>query len=539
MNAIMQKIVQIKYVLILYFMVLIAYGSWIYLNNAPLSWDQSGYMTVTAQLGWAIKKLDFWQVIHIFLHHDVWGNRPALFMLVGGFIFNIAGSSVKLIVFLSNTFWLGILTYSTFKLSMLFSRSQKVAFIAVFIVLTSPGISILSRDYTVDLPLTAALTLFYYRLFCTDYFKKNLIGFVASFIFLALIKESFALYIVPLICMMFIYLLIGNIENKKIRLKHLLTSCAVSIIIISIFYYPIFEAAYANIIANVGESLGKYYSRGIEKTDINYYLYYVWLLCSSSGVSFIYIFLIFIVIVLNKQEKLFDSDTKLNTLFLLLTLFSSILCLTFITDVNFRFAVPIIPLLVISFLAMVNDVRCFFKVLIVTIGVIQLIGQLYSFNLLHYNVSIKNLQIWNVPVSYNYSGQRIGRPLEYFNNVVPEIVNNFADDGYIHTKKVFIVANSTYFNANILQSYLNLNNLVPYILNGDVNINVRELMTYDIIIIKTDKITTGCPFCVEESYQKIVNDVYAASASGWVHLAKSYDLTDGSKALVYVKTNKN
>lgn len=533
MNIVLEKINSVKYILVLYLFVLGMYGYWIFLNNAPLSWDQSGYMTVTAQLGWAIKKLDFRQVICIFLHHDAWGNRPALFMLVGGFIFNIAGSSVKLIVFLSNTFWLGILTYSTFKLSMLFSRSQKVAFIAVFIVLTSPGISILSRDYTVDLPLTAALTLFYYRLFVTDYFNKKIISLVFSLIFLALIKESFALYVVPLFFMIFVYLIFGEVVNRQRRIINYIISSIVSILVLLIFYYPIFELAYANIVANVGESLGQYYSRGIEKTNINFYLYYIWVLLSDVGLSFLYFVILTYLIIISKKRL-----NGYEQLFICSSLLFSIIGLTFVTDVNFRFLVPLIPLVVVCFVSFISEVKHLALIITVVVfmGLFQFYSYLYGLNLLS-NYSIGYIKIWSNQ-EINTSGQRDGLYNKTFYNVVPIIIDNINNKYNISDISLLIGSNSTFFNPNIFQSYMNLNlNKLPKLYNGDIKLTLDEIEGYDVVIIKSKNSASGCPMCIESEYMAFNNKVSELQKQNIFKILNTYNLSDGSQALVYVKNN--
>lgn len=524
---------------IIYILVMGIVGYWIYLNNAPLSWDQSGYMVITAQLGWLLKKLQLKQLLHVFIHHEVWNQRPALFMLIGSIVFNIVGPNVKLIVFFSNAFWLAILSISTYKIMVLLSKNQKAACIALFIVLTCPSINILSRDYTVDLPLTAALTLFYLCYLKTNLFAQKSLSFTLSLLFVALIKESFILYIFPLLLITFFYLNYTKLDEAKLRKRNFIISVIIPLSIMILVFSPIFSSMIANIVANIGNEIGRYYSRNISIDNINYYLVYIWIFISSStGLSFIYSIFILIILLasLKEYKKISFTDNK-SSLFILFSIIISLLGLTFITDVDFRFIVPLIPIIVVLLLSVVNwflNKKFIIIMLVCCIfcGSIQFIGQLFSYNVLERKFSIGYVTLWEIPERVD-NALTIGEPKQNYSNRIPEVINFLILSNLIE-HKILLIGNSIYFNINIFKSYFALN---------DKNIQIKDvpfkddldLLDYEVIILKTKNIVAGCPFCDENRYQKMVDFVKNGVSTGSFYLIKTYSLNDGDDIQIYIR----
>lgn len=501
---------------ILYILVISYLGIWIYSDNTPLSYDQSAYMTVMYQIGYKLKAFDLFGAIKIFIHHEAWEQRPGLVMFVGGVVNLIVGNAPKLILFILNSMWLILLTVYTYKISIQLSNNRVISILSVFMTLTCPIISVLSRDNLLDLPLTSMFIVFVYYTIKTDLFESGIIKFIISFILVSLTKESFFLYGFSFLGVILIYLLYSNIENKWKRIRHLFIGLFIGVLVLLFFYAPIIRNTYQNIINNIGSEVGHYYGRSSNELQLKFYFYYIFIIISA--VSFLYIVLpifafIFSFLVKVKARNYIRGNTL--TLLIIYSVFVIYIFLTFIQDSDIRFVAPITPLIcILSSIVIYSSPRLIKFVLMIMVfsfGTVQFYAQLFSINYLpeSYNISINSLGSVDLFRQYKspyYSCMKFGLPNQANWLLIHEIFSDLQNNDLKTVDLIGIIGSTCYFNNNIMQmelagSNLKISNSID-IVNDQFD---APLSNFKFILVKMDN-TCDDPFCKGE--YKFMNKYY-------------------------------
>lgn len=522
---------------------------WIRQDTLPLPYDYAGYMAVSGSLGQPLSHGNLVQAAKIFIHHDIWGQRPALFPLTGALAFLLVGSSVHRILFLTNLFWASILLFSTYQIATFFGKRNN-ALIAGFIILTTPVIFGSLRNYTIDMPLTAAVATAMACLFTTDGFRNRgkSIFFACIFGMGMLTKETFLLYMVIPVLVYFVSILLDQSTGRKARLVNYITSVFIALLFALPVYIPIVGPLLKNVLENVGNKVGQFYSRGYTRSQLGYYTVYLKLLIGY-GMPFLYLIIPLLGYSINifmpkspkRQNKIIENTfNNLDGLAFLSWMIVPPLILTlFVVDTNYRFIMPILPAIAVALSILIGKINSNFiyKVtitLLLLIGIIQFYAMSFGVKTLPSEVSFRGYSLWN---QFNIQDPfiKLGKPLKENWPVQPvlTLIRNEADTS-ASPVWVGLLTNTTFFSENIFSCYANLGNLpLRFIGIGEWSQNTDYINNINnVIYIVTKSGDTGPPFATV--YYKEANQYLQQLVKKKVYqLIGKFPLPDGTNAMVY------
>lgn len=434
-------------------------------NQVPLSWDQSGYLRVAAQLGHALKNWHFLVAAKIFIWHDIWSNRPALHMLVGGIFASFSQFNVNCIVLFSNMFWVGCIIWGTFHLSEYLHK--KTGLLSVFLLCSSYGIIFLFRDFYSELALTSGVLLTEYAFFRSNKLhdrKWSVVTLVCIFI-AGLAKETFILYIAPLLaCVLWELFYKKHYCNSTYRQNCVFVFLGATVPLMFI-YLPIIVPLLQNAFNNIGQTVGQFYARPYAPHSIHYYFTYLYAL--SSITSSLYIIIAIVAYGVHRIcKKKSCTAFNGNAFWIGLLLLSPMVVLTlFITNTSFRFIVPILPLLMIVCSSAIEQLPLLWRR--ITIGLVLAIGTINSVTTLIPVSALPNsIKIGPLTLFAQYydadgtAGERRGfRGIQQnYNHVVTHILTILRKQSLQNPKVGMLIAKA-YLNTNILQSYTALHDI--------------------------------------------------------------------------------
>lgn len=529
---------QKKQPIALYFMYLISTFVTIYFltrNKIPLAWDQSGYLDVSAQMGHSISNLDFLSFLKLCISHEPWSNRPGLFMVIGGIFASVTNFDVNLIVLFSNMFWVGLTIFGTYSLSEHFkSRS---GLLSVFLLLSSYSVIVLYRDYLTELPLMATVILVQYSFFKSDNLM-NLKGCIFTFIFMimgALIKETFVLYVFPL----FIYSTVRLFYNKeyknKVYLINYLLTFFLSFLIILCFYIPILSKMLRNALDNVGSEVGQYYSRPYTKGSINYYLIYLYNFSFVTSIFYIIIpsITFFLSVLCTKKKISLNINGSGFVIFLLI--FLPLVVLTFfVVDTDYRFIVPLLPLLLVCCSICVQDMQYKLKSVIISmfliIGILNVTTSIIPIKIIPESIQIGHWVIFNQGYYAKSSSIRYG--LSGIQDDYYQVMNETISSLKLHVtkgSKIGVLVSKSHMNTEIFNSYAALNNenFKFFTLT-----NMSGLKFADYIITTDSNLISEDPKTDITRLKNLNNYLLDEEQKGEYALLKSIKVPDGSHLLI-------
>lgn len=437
-------------------------------NKLPLSWDQSGYMEVSAQLGHALRHFDLLSAAKTFIWHHQWANRPAMFMLSGGIFAALTNFDINLIVLLSNMFWVGLILVVTYKLSEYLQANSGL--LSVFFLVSSYSIIFLYRDYFSELALTCGLLLVQYSYIKSEKLHNRRWSLYTLFFMItgALIKETFILYVFPLFIYSTSQFFYTSGYQDRIYWKNWALVFVVSALIVLLFYLPIMAPLLLNMADNVGSNVGRFYARPYAKNTINYYLVYLYYV--SYITSILYFLIPCIAFILDyaskkhhKQEISFNMNN--HGLIVALLLIGPVLVLTlFVTDANFRFIIPILPLFLILCSVIVQKLTYKLKTvvfyLLITLGLLNLITSITPVKSIPQLVTVGPWMIFG----QHYYSKSIGIHRLGFQGIdkdYTKVINEVFSALYsrdIKTARIGVLVAKALINVNVFRSYSAINN---------------------------------------------------------------------------------
>jgi len=473
---------------------------YLYLNRTPLSFDASGYLEVSGAIGHALNQLNLFQALKIFIHHDTWNNRPALYMFVGGIFAVFTRFNIFYTVLLSNMFWFGALCLLTYLIAE--NCRKNSGLLAVFMLVSSYGIIYMYRNFLSDVPLAVGVlwciyTFIKYRQLSV---RKWLYMYGLALILGALLKETFALYAFSI----FLYHLMSEWKQARVSshkglpyltfMQFIYFYLAV-IALVSLFYLPIISNLLKNMLDNVGNDVGQYYARSFTKGSFNYYFVYIYLL--SLIVSICYFILpgviLLVDLLLNKVFKsdLYKFDTHWLSLLSVTCFIPAFVLTCFVVDTDNRFLIPILPLLLIIVAALVINLHnSVLKLLAIgclfVVGVANFISSIYYIPWLPQNITYGNVILFAQRAQDDANGLRYGVVNANQDWKIHNILEAIYKDSKYEHSDIACLNSMIYLNTNILRSYavFNYPNLNFY---GFDSINALEYASY--IVTTTSKLT--------------------------------------------------
>lgn len=509
----------------------------IYKDKVPLAWDQSGYMTVVAQIGHALQKFQLYSVFKLFIHHNVWPNRPALFMLVGGIFASVTNFNINLIIILSNMFWVAILIYFTYKLSEYLLSNTGV--LSVFMLISSSCVVSFYREFLIELPLAACIVMVQYLYFKSDKLlsQKWCYLLLSSFVIASLIKETCILYIFPLfVFSSYRLIFLPEYKTKAAKSNYFLVYGG-SLLIVFLFYFPIFSPLLRNMFDNIGEAVGHAYARPYAKNSLDYYLVYFYGLFAIT--SFFYIIFpgVLLLIKLLKSKSISLVIKKNNIEILSLILFPIIILTICVTDTDTRFIMPILPIVLISSSIVINKnvflVRNIVILLIVLIGTCSLITSMYPLKFIPATINIGRISVFQQ--SYYNSGLRSIR--EGFVGIDLNYVKIIQDVGILFNDKcnnkcrVGVLTATPQLNEPVFTSYAALQEL-PVRYEGFTSIS--SLNSFGYVITSIGDINFD-PKVASQKINNVNSYIFAQVKNEHYQIIKKYLLPDG-RDLFIIKT---
>lgn len=244
--------------LILFFALWVTLLNWIYLNRnlLPPHWDMGRHLWTSLlyfyNFHWSLGGLSsFYSQYHYY---------PPLtyFMTIPWYA--LFGTALKVAV-LSNIQWMLVLALSLYGIGrQLWSR--QVGLVSAVAVLTVPLIAGHLREYQVDVPTTALVTLAFYLLLKTEYFRSPIYGLLFGLTLgLAFMTKwtAPAFLLLPLCAYAGMAIYYSVKEKKLDRIANLVSAGLVVVAVASIWYYDnrgVLRNDFTNNAVNAGQSEG-------------------------------------------------------------------------------------------------------------------------------------------------------------------------------------------------------------------------------------------------------------------------------------------
>jgi 4-amino-4-deoxy-L-arabinose transferase-like glycosyltransferase len=300
-------------------------------------------------------------------------SRPTLFPLTALPFYLLFGPCL-LSSIAAQSLYLAILLFSIYGIGRKI-YDKNVGILAAFTVSMFPAIFVFSRLFYVEFALTALVTLSFYTLLLTDFFKKkkHSIYFGISLGLTALIKPSFIIFLCgPLF---FIFLKIVKSKNKN-RLINFIASIAMGILISSILYLPNFESIlYWNIKSYTDPKIWA----GGTNYLFNLFTYYSWIYFKIKQISFPFFFLFILSLVFISADFIKKKINKTKMIFISSLIFSFIFFI-FLPLKFLRYDIPILPIISLFIVYPVFRLKKFRKIFIIMIVLIGFVTFLLEEN---------------------------------------------------------------------------------------------------------------------------------------------------------------
>jgi 4-amino-4-deoxy-L-arabinose transferase-like glycosyltransferase len=329
---------------------------WLKIDNIPPSWDPANHMLQS-----------MWMFDNIKNPHLLFENGlkcdgcyhlyPPLTGFVVSLFYLFLGVGIDNAILAINIIFLSLLIICTYKIGKILS-DHKVGLLAAFLVSMYPFTYITSRQYFLDIPLAAMVTLAIYILIKTNNFKCIKYSFIFGVIsgLGLLTKEAFFLLIIGPLCCSFFYV-------RSIRqVKNIIYALIICVILASAWYLPLFTYSKGYI---QGFCAGK---DGPPLFSMDSLLYYFKIFVINQG-SLLYGFLFIASFVLIKD---WDKRKKIVLQWIIFAL----IIFTFLKVKQERYTIPILPAIaLISACGVMSINKVFLKRLLVCILVIYSLAQ--------------------------------------------------------------------------------------------------------------------------------------------------------------------
>ena len=332
--------------------------------------------------------------------------------------------------------YLIILLFSTYSIGRLLS-SKFAGFIAAFLLFFYPIIFQSSRQYQLDLPLTALVTFIIYLLLKIDQFNDTkyclILGIVSGFSML--IKGQTALFVT---CP-FLYMLFRARPFKPKQLRNLFIALTLSVLIASIWWGPRINQVLPHLKWHIIDPAMNFCGNTPFDWDKKYSLesifFHLWALCYSSLRPFFALLLIIALTLFLRQKMTYKG------LFISWIIPAFLLISLVFTVKHSRFLMPILPALaLISSFGLTNLQNIRARLIILTISIIFSFLQFYVLSFGNHKdrlVSIGRFRIFgeNGFGSYYETGEPHKEDLKV-DDLVRIVKNN---NTFGHTPRILII----------------------------------------------------------------------------------------------------
>lgn len=303
---------------------------WLYIDNFPPAWDQAAHLkSMVWFTKWANGSFNggWWNLMNLF-----WGYPPLIY-IVGGLYGLVFGLNIDGLTFLNTLFFVGAVV-GVYKLAEQLSKDEKIAILAVIIFSLFPVLGDISRNMLLDLPLlTWVIWGWYFGIKSNNLMNKKESWMAWLMLVLAsLTKLNGFLYFIPVV----VILMIKSFKNIDILVKLVVGGLAY-FLAVGWWWIGNWSSIYQYLtgLAGQGETLTDPMNLMEWQTWTHYWKLMV-LHQIGPIVSFLAIFLGFFLPKKNKNNWLM--------IFLFLSVY---VMFTIIKNKDFRFTLPILPLVAI------------------------------------------------------------------------------------------------------------------------------------------------------------------------------------------------
>ena len=538
---------KIDYVLLFLFWTALTLITIYYLNinKTPLTYDAAAYCEISGLIGHQLHGFHFIKAFEIFIHHNPWGNRPGLYMFIGGFFAVLSNFNIELTVLFSNMFWFGLLIWFTYNIAQ--SCYGKGGILSAFMLITSYGVILMYRNFLLDIPLTVGVL--FSLISFVKYWKheysnsKDGVIFYGSLIIGALLKETFVLYAFPI----FLYHLLSiyKFQDKNSLLKQFMRYYLIVMAIVLLFYVPLLSQLIKNMVGNVTEEVGKYYARSFDKSSVAYYLAYFYLLSSFTSIYFVIMPIFFYALdLLIRYTNKIQITPKINecTILLCVVCIVPVIILTvLVVDTDARFILPILPIILILMSNIINSVKYIVLktlcvICILLIGIVNFTTSVKYVYWLPGKVTYEHFILFSQEVFSEVKTLRFGftsSKQDWKTREILETLMALSGNKYIN------IANLTsmwYLSTNTLRAYSSFKDANLNIYDIDIN-TLAGLEDAQYIITTNGKLTNDPKLSInklnninEYIFRQIKNDKY--------QIIQKYSLPNGDNVYI-IKNQKN
>lgn len=324
-----------KYLILTLLLVLlhtIGNAVWTYLNNAPLNWDPSIHLINTFNYAQYVKGI--FTNFNLISFLQISNYYPIFIYLINIPLVYLFSENYKIVTFISS-FFFGLSILFLYLYTVQLFKKTNIAFYSAFIFSFFITINQSSREYMLDLPLTALIimALYFLERFRQNLKIKDMYLFFLFLCFAQLTKwYAFVYLLIPII-----YLLIHFYKSKKIiPIKHIILNIIMFLLIVSPWYL-------VNFVILIIKSSRAWFGEAVVRPNIfsfDYFLSHLKLLIIFQLNFFGFIVFILSLIFLIKRKY----ERKLE---LIVILIFNYLFFTFVPNRNIRYLIPITPFIAI------------------------------------------------------------------------------------------------------------------------------------------------------------------------------------------------
>lgn len=489
---------------------------WLRKDTVPLAWDQTTHLILSLKyLNVLTSGLDIQKIIGISnLYPPFFHISTSPFYLLFGTSSDVACMSILA--------FLGILIFSVYGIGK-HMYNRNTGLLSAFLVSMYPMIFGPSREYLIDVPLVAMVSLSVYLLLRTEEFKntKCSLLFGLSLGLGMLTKWSFIFFIIG----PFLYEISKSLTSKNLMERketiNIILAITLGILVASIWYFP-------NIIQLcIQLSYYSSYQGSIEGDpaifSLNSILYYPFMLIYHTFLPFVLLFLVGLAYLIPPNEN--------RKRILILWIALPYLIFTLILNKDLRYTIPYLPAVAIisSFwiFRMKNKIRNAIIVLILIIASIQFVMITNDQTLIHSNNTVK---ILFYPFEFPWEGSIfMHTPMEQ-DWKIEDILYYMNEDGY--QRVVGVVPGTPRFNPQNFEYYKlreNLSLRIEYLSDH------KRIAEYDFIVTKSglQGLSAHDPLLREKNKIIDILENQSEDINATFKLVKDYELPDGSIARIY------
>ncbi len=554
-NRIINEIINIskKYYNEIILMLLIVFHSivnyiWLMRDTAPPEWDDQDMYLITSIM--IYRALETFSIDQLAIATS--NIRPVLVPFLTAIFYFFAGVSQD-IACMSNILYLAILLFSVYGISKKISHKKEIGLLSAFIVSTFPMIFGMSRQFLMDLPLTAFVSSSVYLLFLTSHFENRryslLLG--VSMGLGMLTKQTFPIFLLfPLLFIMRSdiaaakYLFhpmqfFNRIKQRRYIVLNILCAGIISFGMSSIWYIPNINNIYT--LFSIAKDI-----------DMNHSIMFYPLGVINFSISFLYfMILVFLTIYtflrsLNKYQISNDEIVILIMWIVMPFLIFSI----FIQAQEFRYLLPATPPIAIIMSLQVDNIKSnIYKLLIILfillVGLTQFFSATYGISSMPVEISVntmieKPLDKWIIysqdykfhdpgfaEVSWTYPPRQEDWKIKEIIDLLYDISNTDETINLIPYCERFSLATFIYYE-------LLYDKIIPNLVHLNSNEFRDKIHNTDYVIAKNRR---NC------DVDGLCNDINASlkillDNSQNFTIVKSFSLPDGSEVEIY-KTNRH